>query len=384
MSLAAAAVRRPVATVAAVLAVLLLGGVSLSRLPVSLLPDVALPVLTVRTTYAGAAATEVSRFVAEPIEQAIGATPGLVELRSVSRNGEATTTARFAWGTDMRATVLAVRERLDASRSALPEKTDRPTLLTSDPGERPIAVLALTSRPAGKAGEGAVDLRTLARTATDVHARRLEQIEGVASVAVAGAPRDEIRVSLDPDRLRALGLTTADVADAISQQNVTGAGGTIRRGQFRFAVRALTEFQSPSELLDTPIGPPERRLLLRDVGTVQLALAEPDTRTRLDGTDAIGLVVYKDAGSNTVAVTKRLTEQIAQLEQEYPGLALTVVASQAEFVVDALSKTCKDAGAVGHDDVYGWGLLDPHRLLTYDIKATPSGITIFIPGGKIL
>lgn len=347
MSLAAAAVRRPVATVAAVLAVLLLGGVSLSRLPVSLLPDVTLPVLTVRTTYAGAAATEVSRFVAEPIEQAIGATPGLVELRSVSRNGEATTTARFAWGTDMRATVLAVRERLDASRSALPEKTDRPTLLTSDPGERPIAVLALTSRPAGKAGEGAVDLRTLARTATDVHARRLEQIEGVASVAVAGAPRDEIRVSLDPDRLRALGLTTADVADAISQQNVTGAGGTIRRGQFRFAVRALTEFQSPSELLDTPIGPPERRLLLRDVGTVQLALAEPDTRTRLDGTDAIGLVVYKDAGSNTVAVTKRLTEQIAQLEQEYPGLALTVVASQAEFVVDALSNLGQEIVAGG-------------------------------------
>ncbi|MCA2996662.1 efflux RND transporter permease subunit [Gemmatimonas sp.] len=347
MSLAAAAVRRPVATVAAVLAVLLLGGVSLSRLPVSLLPDVTLPVLTVRTTYAGAAATEVSRFVAEPIEQAIGATPGLVELRSVSRNGEATTTARFAWGTDMRATVLAVRERLDASRSALPEKTDRPTLLTSDPGERPIAVLALTSRPAGKAGEGAVDLRTLARTATDVHARRLEQIEGVASVAVAGAPRDEIRVSLDPDRLRALGLTTADVADAISQQNVTGAGGTIRRGQFRFAVRALTEFQSPSELLDTPIGPPERRLLLRDVGTVQLALSEPDTRTRLDGTDAIGLVVYKDAGSNTVAVTKRLTEQIAQLEQEYPGLALTVVASQADFVVDALSNLGQEIVAGG-------------------------------------
>jgi HAE1 family hydrophobic/amphiphilic exporter-1 len=347
MSLAAAAVRRPVATVAAVLAVLLLGSVSLSRLPVSLLPDVSLPVLTVRTTYPGAAATEVSRFVAEPVEQAIGATPGLVELRSVSRNGEATTTARFAWGTDMRATVLAVRERLDASRGTLPEKADRPTLLTSDPGERPIAVLALTSRATGKAGEGGVDLRTLARTAADVHARRLEQIEGVASVAVAGAPRDEIRVSLDPDRLRALGLTTTDVADAITQQNVTGAGGTIRRGQFRFAVRALTEFRTPDELLDTPIGPPERRLLLRDVGTVQLALAEPDTRTRLDGSDAIGLVVYKDAGSNTVAVTKRLTTQIAQLEQEYPGLALTVVAAQADFVVDALSNLGQEIVAGG-------------------------------------
>ncbi|WP_439643153.1 efflux RND transporter permease subunit [Gemmatimonas sp.] len=347
MSLAAAAVRRPVATVAAILAVLMLGAVSLTRLPVSLLPDVALPVLTVRTVYLGAAAPEVSRFVAEPIEQAIGATPGLVELRSVSRNGEATTTARFAWGTDMRATVLTVRERLDASRSALPDKAERPTLLTSDPGERPIAVLAMTSRPVAAQGQGGADLRTLARTAAEVHARRLEQIEGVASVAVAGAPRDEIRVSLDPDRLRALGVTTDDVAEAIKRQNVTGAGGTIRRGQFRFAVRALTEFRSADELLVTPIGPPQRGLLLRDVGTVQLALAEPDTRTRLDGTDAIGLVVYKDAGANTVSVTSRLMTQVAQLEQEYPGLALTVVAAQADFVVDALSNLGQEIVAGG-------------------------------------
>ena len=190
MSLSAFAVRRPVATVAAVLAVVLMGSVSLSRLPLSLLPDVSLPVLTIRTVYTGAAAPEVSRFVAEPIEEAIAATPGLVELRSVSRNGEVTTTARFGWGTDMRGTVLTVRERLDAARGQLPDRAERPTLLTSDPGERPIAVLAVKSDPS----KGGGDLRSLARTAADVHARRLEQLEGVASVAVVGAPVDQIRV----------------------------------------------------------------------------------------------------------------------------------------------------------------------------------------------
>lgn len=343
MSLAAFAVRRPVATVAAILAVLLLGSVSLTRLPVSLLPDVSLPVLTVRTGYSGAAAPEVSRFVAEPIEQAIAATPGLVELRSVSRNNEVTTTARFAWGTDMRATVLTVRERLDAARSQLPERADRPTLLTSDPGERPIAVLAVRANRA----KGGGDLRSLARTATDVHARRLEQIEGVASVAVVGAPEDEIRVALDVDKLRALDLTPEDIAVAIRAQNATGAGGTIRKGQFRFSVRALTEFRTPAELLDTPIGEAGRGLTLRDVGTVTLGLADPQTLTRLDGTDAIGLVVYKDAGSNTVAVTRRMMEQVGQLETEFPALAMTVVAAQADFVVDALSNLGQEIVAGG-------------------------------------
>jgi HAE1 family hydrophobic/amphiphilic exporter-1 len=343
VSLAAFAVRRPVATVASILAVLLLGSVSLTRLPVSLLPDVSLPVLTIRTVYQGAAAPEVSRFVAEPIEEAIAATPGLVELRSVSRNNEVTTTARFAWGTDMRGTVLTVRERLDATRGQLPERADRPTLLTSDPGERPIAVLAVKANRA----KGGGDLRSLARTATDVHARRLEQIEGVASVAVVGAPEDEIRVSLDAEKMRALDLTPEDVAASIRAQNATGAGGTIRRGQFRFSVRALTEFRTPSELLDAPVGPVGSGITLRDVGSVSLGLADPQTLTRLDGTDAIGLVVYKDAGANTVAVTKRMTAAVQQLEMEFPSLNVTVVAAQADFVVDALSNLGQEIVAGG-------------------------------------
>jgi len=320
-----------------------MGSVSLSRLPVSLLPDVSLPVLTVRTVYAGAAAPEVSRFVAEPIEEAIAATPGLVELRSVSRNGEVTTTARFAWGTDMRGTVLTVRERLDAARGRLPERAERPTLLTSDPGERPIAVLALKSDRA----KGGGDLRSLARTAADVHARRLEQIEGVASVAVVGAPEDQIRVDLDPDRLRALNLTPEDVAVAIRAQNATGAGGTIRKGQFRFSVRALTEFRTPAEILDTPVGPVGSGITLRDVGTVTLGLADPETMTRVDGAEAIGLVVYKDAGSNTVAVTSRMRESIEQLQSEFGGITITVVAAQADFVVDALSNLGQEIVAGG-------------------------------------
>lgn len=328
MSLTSAAVRRPVSTIAATLALVLLGAVSLGRLPVALLPDVTLPILTIRTDLPGAAPTELSRFVAEPIEEAIAATPGLVELRSVARTGQLTTTARFAWGTDMAATVLGVRERLDNARGRLPEQATRPTLLTSDPGERPIAVLALT---------GPGDLRALSRTAEEVHARRLEQLEGVASVAVVGAPEDEIRVDVDPARMRALGLSPDDVARAIEAANATAAGGTIRRGQFRFSVRALTEFRSPEEIGDTPVGPAQRGIRLADIATVRPATADPTTITELDGQPAVGLVVYKDAGANTVAVTQRIYASLDQLEAEFPSIGMTVVAAQAQFVKDALA-----------------------------------------------
>jgi HAE1 family hydrophobic/amphiphilic exporter-1 len=328
VSLTSAAIKRPVSTIAATLGVVLLGSVSLGRMPVSLLPDVTLPVLTIRTLYPDAAATEVSRFVAEPIERAVAATPGLVELRSVSRNGEATTTLRFAWGTDMQGTLLNVREQLDNARGGLPETAERPTLLTSDPGERPIAVLSLSIKG---------DLRELARTAEDVYARRLEQIGGVASVAVVGTPMDEIRIEVDPARMRGLNITSNDIASAITAANVTGMAGTIRRGQFRFSVRALTEFRTPFEIGDTPVGPSGSGIKLRDLSTVVITTADPVTLTRLDGEPAVGLVVYKDAGSNTVSVTKELEKVVEQLRTEFPGITLTVVAEQADFVVDALS-----------------------------------------------
>jgi HAE1 family hydrophobic/amphiphilic exporter-1 len=328
MSLASAALKRPVTTIAATLAAVLLGAVSLARLPVSLLPDITLPVLTVRTLYPGAAATEASRLVAEPIEQAVASTPGLVELRSVSRNEEVTTTLRFAWGTDMAETVLLVRERLDNARAQLPERAERPTLLTSDPGERPIAVLALS---------GPGDLQSIARTAEDVHARRLEQLAGVASVAVAGRPEEEIRVEVDPEKARALGISPDQIAGAVREANASSPGGTVRRGQFRLPLRAYTEFQDPAEILETPVGPAGAGIRLQDLATVSRTIADPVTLTRLDGSAAVGLVAYKDAGANTVTVTRDLYRVVEQLSQEFPDITIRVVAAQAEFVTDALS-----------------------------------------------
>ena len=348
---------------AATFAIMLLGAVSLARLPVSLLPDITLPVLTIRTVYPGAAATEASRLVAEPIEQAVASTPGLADVRSVSRNGEVTTTLRFNWGTDMPQTVLLVRERLDNARAQLPERAERPTLLTSDPGERPIAVLALS---------GTSDLQSISRTAEDVHARRLEQLAGVASVAVAGKPEEEIRVEVDPEKARALGITPDQIATAVRDANANSPGGTVRRGQFRLPLRAYTEFQDPEQILDTPVGPAGAGIRLRDLADVRRTIADPLTLTRLDGKAAVGLVVYKDAGSNTVTVTRDMYEVVDQLTAEFPDITVRVVAAQAEFVTDALSN-------LGQEIVLG-GILSLLVILLFlgDVR-TSLAIGLMVP-----
>lgn len=333
MSLTALAVRRPVTTLAATLALVLLGAVSLGRLPVALLPDFTLPVLTIRTAYADAAAQEVERAVSEPLETAVAATPGLVELRSTSKDGEATLVARFAWGTDMATTVLAVRERLDAARAALPEAASRPTLLTAEPGQRPIVTLALS---------GPSDLRVVKQLARDLFKRRLEQLDGVALASVVGGPEPEVRVDLDPARLRALGLSPDRVAQAIRDNNVGAPGGTVRRGQFRFAVRALTELTRPSEIAEirVPVGAGFARL--GDLATIQDGVADPLTAVRLDGAPAVGLVVYKDAGANTVRVTGEIERVLQELETEAPSIRVDVIAAQAGFISDALGNLVQE------------------------------------------
>ncbi|MES3034953.1 MAG: efflux RND transporter permease subunit [Gemmatimonadota bacterium] len=317
----------PVATVAALIAFILAGAVSATRLPVGLLPSIVLPVLTVRARLDGAAASEVSRLVAEPLEEAIAATPGLVDLESSSRDGEATLTLRFEWGSDMPGTTLAIRERLDAARTRLPSMTRRPVLLSNNVGERPIAILAL----------GGAELRATATIAREVHARRLEQIDGVASVAIVGEPTSEIRVTLNEGRLRAFNLSADDVATAIRESNVSSFGGVVRRGQYQFSVRALTELRSLDELRNVTLKASGGFIAVGDVATVSDEIEPAKTSAMVDGVPAVGLVIYKDAGSNTVRVSSAMTSALNELGREYPLYKATVISQQATFVQNALA-----------------------------------------------
>ncbi len=224
MSLPGLAVRRPVAVAMLFLAVAVIGAVSLFRMPVSLLPEVAYPRLVVWTAIPDVAPVEVERYVTEPIEAALSAVPGVLAIESLSAEGRSLVTVRFPWGTDMEFAQLHVRERLDNLAGALPEGAERPTILRIDPGAEPILLASATA-------EGSVSLREIERLAGTVFRRRLEQLEGVGRVAVVGGAEREIRVDVDPARLEAHGLSIEDVAEALDQANASAPGGTIRRGR---------------------------------------------------------------------------------------------------------------------------------------------------------
>ncbi|MGH7505799.1 MAG: efflux RND transporter permease subunit, partial [Longimicrobiales bacterium] len=143
MSIPRLSISRPVAIAMLSIAVVFLGGLSMTRLPVDLLPDVAYPKLIIYTSYPEVAPAEVERFITEPIEAAVARVPGKERITSVTREGTSLVTLQFAWGTDMDFAALNVRERLDGLRGLLPEQSEDPIVLRTDPRSEPVMAISV-------------------------------------------------------------------------------------------------------------------------------------------------------------------------------------------------------------------------------------------------
>jgi len=335
VSLPGLSLRRPVATAMLFLGIAVVGGVSFSRLPIDLLPDISFPSLSVWTSYPDAGPSEVERYVTEPIEQALYAVPGAAGLTSRSQEGQSLVTLRFAWGADMEFAALHTRERLDNLIDRLPQGTGRPTILRSDPASDPIMTLAVSG----------ADLRTLKQLSDAVLRRRLEQLEGVSLASVTGGPEREILVTADPARLDAHGVSLAALTDALDAANYDAPGGVINRGRFEYSLRTLGQFESIDQFLDVVVhrtragqaGGPPALVRLRDVATVSDTIAELQTIARFNGEPTLGLQIFKEGGSNTVRVAERVAAAADQLREEFPALSIAVASSQARFIRDAIA-----------------------------------------------
>ncbi len=349
MSLPRLSIRRPVAVTMAFVAIVMLGLLSITRLPIDLLPDIAYPRLVVYTSYPEVAPAEVERFVTEAVERQVAAVPGVERVESVSREGVSLVTLRFAWGTDMDFAALNVREKLDVLRNSegggLPEQAQRPVVLRTDPTSEPILAISVAGRE---------DLWSLKDISESVIKRRMEQVDGIAQAAVVGGLEREIQVEVNPERLDAYGVTIEQVSQAIDAANQNAPGGTIRRGRFRYALRTLGEFQEIGDIGGVVVarrgadsarvraGAQSSSVLLRDVAKVTNGFRERESITRYDGQEAVGLLLFKESGANTVRVAERVETVLAQLREQYPELRLAVATSQAGFISEAISNVIQE------------------------------------------
>jgi HAE1 family hydrophobic/amphiphilic exporter-1 len=333
------ATERRVTIVMLMVAIILFGMVSLSRLKLNLLPDISYPTLTVRTALTGAAPVEVENLLTKTIEESVGVVRNVRLVRSVSRSGQSDVTIEFLWGTDMDIAGIDVREKLDIL--SLPLEAERPLLLRFDPSSEPIVRLGLLFKDdaAGENDTLEARLKTLRRLSEDSIKTDLEAEEGTAAVKVSGGLEDEIQIRVDQQKLSQLGISIEEVANRIRAENVNLSGGRLEEGNQRFLVRTLNEFRSVDEFRGAIVANvADRPVYLRDVATVERGHKEREAITRVKGRESVEIAIYKEGDANTVQVARRLDQRIDRIRESLPAeIELVKIYDQSTFISSAVN-----------------------------------------------
>jgi HAE1 family hydrophobic/amphiphilic exporter-1 len=304
---------RPVAITMVFVAVVVFGWFSYGRLPVTLMPELSYPTLTVRTEYPGAAPEEVENDVSRPIEEALGVVGGLRRISSVSRADVSDVILEFSWDIEMSEAIQDSLEKLDLI--LLPEEAERPLILRFDPSLDPVLELSLSGRGERFAGEEG--LRRLRRLADLQVKRALEPIKGVAAVRVRGGLEEEIHVLLDEEELTRAGLSIQTVIDRLAQENINLAGGTLTEGRTEYMVRTLNEYEDLGQIEDTVVARFEGRdVRLRDLGRVVRSHKEREILTRTDSGESVQIDLYKEADANIVDLAERVRAALGTFDFE--------------------------------------------------------------------
>jgi len=315
---------RPVAVLMVVFATVVFGFFSYQRLPVTLMPEMSYPTLTVRTEYPGAAPEEVENDISRPVEEALGVIGGLRRVSSISRAGVSDVVLEFSWDTEVADATQETLEKLDLV--FLPNEAERPLVLHYDPALDPVLELSLSGQ--GERFQGEEGLRRLRRLADYQIKRQLEPIKGVAAVRVRGGLEEEIHVYLDEERLRRTGLSIQAVIDRLRQENINVAGGTIKEGRTEYMVRTLNEYQDLDQIGDTVVARIEgREVRIRDLGEVRRGQKDRELVTRTDGSESVQIDIFKEADGNIVDLAQRVRAALGDFDPDDPEQVAALAAA---------------------------------------------------------
>ncbi len=324
MSIPRLAIQRPVTMFMASIVIVLLGAISLVRLPVDLMPDITYPSISVRVGYGGVGPAEMEELVVRPLEQALAAVPGVEQINSNASEGSGSVQLSFAWGSDLNEAADEVRTRVDRVRGRLPEDAETPTIFKFDSSASPIMSIGV---------EGNYDRVTLREIAEGDLVPRFERVEGVAAVTVNGGLRRQIHVELSKEKITALDLSVDRVVNAIRSENQNIPLGEVDEGDTTYLLRSPGQFQTLDQLRDLVVLTRNNApVYLRDIAEVRDTTEDLRSFQRINGKPGVRMSITKQSGKNTVAIAHQVREEIARTNLEVPGVQLTLLNDQSKFI----------------------------------------------------
>lgn len=336
------AVERRVTMGMLLLACLVLGGLSLQRLPLEFLPPISSSNISLQAPYPSSSPEEITRLIIRPLEDSLGTLNGLDRLSSSASENEASINATFVDGTDMNLAAVEVRDRVDRVRHLLPDDLRQVRIRRFQSSDLPVVRSHLSFDP--EATDWNED--RLYEFAERVVQRRLERLEGVAQVSIRGSRTREVQVRLDADLLGAHGLDARDLARTLRQSHLRLSAGEIVESSRKLRVRIDGELRSLEDIRSLPIG--GKGLEVRDVAEVAFDFPRQETFNYLNGREALSLRIYKASDANLLQVVELAKAELAKIASEpaYAGVTYRVYRDSSVDVSKGLAQL-RDAGLLG-------------------------------------
>ncbi|WP_203362135.1 efflux RND transporter permease subunit [Bacillus sp. REN10] len=318
-------IKRPVFTTVIMFLVIILGIVSLLKIPLKLIPDINPPIAVVVTSYEGASPTEVVEKVTKPLEESLSTLPGIKNITSTTREGSNLLLLEFSWSTKIDDVQSDVLQRID--RTPIPDEASKPQFFKFDPSQFPIIQLSLQSTD---------NEENLKKLASDLE-KDLTTVEGVASVSVTGSLEKEVRIELKEEKLKKYNLAQSDVVQLIQANNISLPGDTVESNGMSLTTRIVSQLTSVDEMkqLVLTVNPLNgEEVTLGNVASVELTEKETGTITRANQHSAVLLSVLQQADANTAEVSKQFQEKLNELlkEDRYKKIDADILFDQGDYI----------------------------------------------------
>jgi len=330
------AVERRVTMAMAVLGVLVLGWLSLDRLPLEFLPTFSSSHISVSAPYPSSSPAETERLIVRPLEDSLSTINGIDTLTAVSTSSSGDVSIRFVDGTDMDLAAVDVRDRVDRVRYRLPPDLERVHVRRFQSSNRSVMRFHVSADwPREK----------LYRFTEDVIVRRLQRLEGVADVQVRGAETREVQINLIPDRMASLGIDVREVASVIRENHQAVSAGILREGSRSYQVRVEGKLTNLDEIRALPLG---GGLRLGDVAEVEMAYPEQEEWDFLNGEEALSVQLYKASTANLLAMIDDAKAEIASIQRlpNAEGLQINIYGDDSKDVRNGLTEL-RNTGLLG-------------------------------------
>ncbi len=331
MSISEICIKRPVFTWVLVAAPVVLGLVSYGSLGVDLFPNVDFPVCTVTTVLQGASVEEMETTVTKPIEDIINTVSGIDEMRSTTMEGVSVVTVQFLLSKNGDVGTQEVRDKVNSILRDLPDQTEAPIIDKFETGSMPVLTIAVSGRR---------DFREITELARKRIKERLETVNGVGAVTLVGGRVRAMNIVVDTDKLAAYNLTVEDVRLSLLRQNLEVPGGRVNQGPRELVLRTLGRLKDADEFNRLIVANRGGYLVrVSDIGRAEDSFEEPRTLARLDGANAVSLVVQKQSGVNTVKVVDDLKARLETIRAGLPpDISTEIIRDQSRFIKKSIEE----------------------------------------------